>query len=82
MKFDKFLIVIIIAIIIYAVFLFISDFNLAYEKITNFKIIFVPVILSLVSVNWAVRFYRWHLLLKNSNVHIPIIDAIKAPIRS
>jgi uncharacterized protein (TIRG00374 family) len=72
MKFDKFLIVIIITIIIYAVFLFISDFNLVYEKIINFKIIFVPVILSLVSLNWVVRFYRWHLLLKNSNIHIPI----------
>jgi len=72
MKFDKFLIVIIIAIIIYAVFLFISDFNLVYEKITNFKIIFVPVILSLVSISWLVTFYRWHLLLKNSNIHVPI----------
>ena len=72
MKFDKFLIIIIITIIIYAVFLFISDFNLVYEKIINFKIIFVPVILSLVSLNWVVRFYRWHLLLKNSNIHIPI----------
>jgi uncharacterized protein (TIRG00374 family) len=72
MKFDKFLIVIIITIMVYAVFLFISDFNLVYEKIINFKIIFVPVILSLVSLNWVVRFYRWHLLLKNSNIHIPI----------
>ena len=72
MKFDKFLIVIIIAIIIYAGFLFISDFNLAYEKITNFKIIFVPIILSLVSLNWVVRFYRWHLLLRNSNIEVPI----------
>ena len=72
MKFDKFLIVIIITIIIYGVFLFISDFNLAYEKITNFKIIFVPIILSLVSLNWIVRFYRWHLLLKNSNIQVPI----------
>jgi uncharacterized protein (TIRG00374 family) len=72
MKFDKFLIVIIITIIIYGVFLFISDFNLVYEKITNFKIIFVPVILSLISLNWVVRFYRWHILLKNSNIHVPI----------
>jgi len=72
MKFDKFLIIIIITIIIYAVFLFISDFNLVYEKIINFKIIFIPVILSLVSLNWLVRFYRWHILLKNSNIHVPI----------
>ena len=72
MKFDKFLIVIIITIIIYGVFLFISDFNLVYEKISNFKIIFVPIILSLISLNWIVRFYRWHILLKNSNIHVPI----------
>jgi len=72
MKFDKFIIVILIAIIIYAVFLFISDFNLVYEKITNFKIIFIPIILSLVSISWVITFYRWHLLLKNSNIHIPI----------
>ena len=72
MKFDKLILIVILAIAIYAIFLFFSDFKLVYEKIVNFKIIFLPIILSLVSVSWIMTFYRWHLLLKNSNINIPI----------
>jgi len=72
MKFDKFILIIILAITIYAIFLFLSDFKLVYEKIINFKIIYLPIILSLVSISWVVTFYRWHLLLKNANIYIPI----------
>ena len=72
MKFDKFILILILAVTIYAIFLFLSDFKLVYEKIINFKIIFLPIILSLVSINWFILFYRWHLLLKNSNIYIPI----------
>ena len=39
MKFDNRLIVVLVAVIgIYAVFLFMSDYNIISEKISNFKI--------------------------------------------
>ena len=50
----------------------ISDFNIIYNKITNFKIIYLPLILSLVSASWLVLFFRWTILLKKVNVSIPL----------
>lgn len=50
----------------------ISDFNIIYNKITNFKIIYLPLILSLVSVSWLVLFFRWTILLKKVNVSLPL----------
>tara|TARA_B110000014_G_scaffold263492_1_gene260432 strand:+ start:1533 stop:2465 length:933 start_codon:yes stop_codon:yes gene_type:complete len=72
MKIQKFIIVGVGATIFYAIFLFMSDFNLVSEKISNFNIIFLPIILFLVPLSWLATFFRWHLLLKNSDIQIPI----------
>ena len=48
MKLDNKLILIFVAVIaIYAIFLFLSDFNIISEKISNFKINYLPLILLL-----------------------------------
>ena len=69
---NKILIVVVIAIGFYASFLLISDFNILYNKIINFKIIYLPLILSLISASWLALFFRWTILLKKVNVSIPL----------
>ena len=77
MKLDNRIILVLVAVIgIYAIFLFTSDFNLVSEKITNFKISYLPLILLLVSTSWIPIFIKWHLLLKNCEVNIPLRKSI------
>ena len=77
MKLDNRLILVLVAVIgIYAIFLFTSDFNLVSEKITNFKISYLPLILLLVSTSWIPIFIKWHFLLKNCEIDIPLRKSI------
>ena len=77
MKFDNRLILVLVAAIgIYAIFLFISDFNIISEKISNFKINYLPLILFLVTVSWCPVFIKWHFLLKNCEIDIPLTRSI------
>tara|TARA_B100000029_G_scaffold282090_1_gene276071 strand:+ start:874 stop:1827 length:954 start_codon:yes stop_codon:yes gene_type:complete len=68
---QKILIIIISSIIIYATFLILSDFSKLADKILDFKIEFLPIILPLVSVGWLALYFRWTLLLKNSGYVLP-----------
>ena len=63
--------IVIITIIIYAVFLFISDLDKISDKIFNFKLEFLPIIIGLVIFSWIISYFRWNILLKNQNIHIP-----------
>ena len=77
MKFDNKLILVLIAAIgIYAIFLFVSDFGVISEKISNFKINYLPLILSFVTISWLPLFMKWHILLKNSEIDIPLRKSI------
>ena len=77
MKFDNRLILILIAVIgIYAIFLFMSDYNIISEKISNFQINYLPLILFFVSLSWIPLIIKWHLLLKNCEIHIPLKKTI------
>ena len=77
MKLDSTLILIFIATIsIYAIFLFISDYGIVSEKISNFKINFLPLILLLVSTSWIPLIIKWHILLKNCEINIPLKKSI------
>ena len=77
MKLDNRLILVLVAAIgIYAIFLFISDFNIISEKISNFKIYYLPLILLLVTVSWIPLIFRWHFLLKNCEIQIPFTKSI------
>lgn len=70
--FKKILISFIIIIGIYSIFLIFSDISTFYDKLSNFKFEMLPVIISLITFTWLILFLRWHLLLKNSNIEIPL----------
>ena len=77
MKLDNRLILVLVAVVgIYAIFLFISDYNIISEKISNFKINYLPLILFLVSASWTPLFIKWHFLLKNCEIHVPLKKSI------
>ena len=77
MKLDNKIIPILVATIgIYAIFLFMSDYNVISEKISNFKINYLPLILFFVSASWIPLIIKWHFLLKNSEVNIPLTKSI------
>jgi len=77
MKLDNRLILIFIAAIgIYAIFLFLSAFSIISEKISNFKINYLPLILLLVSVSWIPIIIKWHFLLKNCELDVPLTKSI------
>ena len=77
MKLDnRIILILIVAIGIYAIFLFISDYNVISEKISNFKIGYLPLILFLVTASWCPVFIKWHFLLKNSEIDISLTKNI------
>ena len=72
MKFDnRFYLLIVIGIVLYITFLIISDLNVISSKILEMDIQFLPYILLLAPLSWFVVFFRWHILLKNSQIIIP-----------
>ena len=72
---NKILIVVVAVIGLYAAFLIVSDINTIYNKILDFKIEFIPVILLLVTSGLFTLFFRWHLLLRNAKIFIPVKDS-------
>jgi len=72
---NKILVVIIAVIGLYAAFLIASDINTISSKISDFKIEIIPIILLLVTSGWFVLFFRWHLLLRNAKIFIPVKDS-------
>ena len=77
MRFDNTILLIIIGTIaLYGIFLFVPDFNLIQEKISNFKINYLPLILLLVSASWIPVIIKWHFLLKNCQIEIPLAKSV------
>ena len=68
----KYLIIIFVAVAIYSLFLFFSDFSIVYEKLQNFQITLLPLILLVVFSSWLVLFIRWGILLKKHQIQIPL----------
>jgi len=71
---NKIIIIVVLVACLYAAFLIASDVSKISEKISSFKIEFLPIIISLVTSGWFILFARWHLLLKNSKIFIPKKD--------
>ena len=77
MKLDNRLILVLVAVVgIYAIFLFTSDFGIITEKIANFKINYLPLILLFVGVSWIPLIIRWQFLLKTCEIDIPLTKSI------
>ena len=72
---NKILIVVIGVIGLYAAFLITSDVSTIYDKISYFKIEFIPIIALLVISGCFALFFRWHLLLRNAKIFIPVKDS-------
>ena len=73
MKFDNRLILVLVAAaVIYAIFLFASDYDTISETISSFNVNFLPHILFFATASWIPIFIKWHFLLKNSNIHVPV----------
>ena len=69
---NKMIIVIIFTVAVYSIFIITSDISTISEKILDIEIEFFIIIGILVTLGWLILFTRWHLLLKNSNISIPI----------
>ena len=69
---NKIVIIIIFTVAIYSAFIITSDITTISEKILDIEIEFFIIIGILVTLGWLILFARWHLLLKNSNISIPI----------
>lgn len=69
---NKVIIVIIFTVAVYSIFVITSDITTISEKISNIEIEFFIIIGIFVTLGWFILFARWHLLLKNSNISIPI----------
>ena len=72
---NKIIIVIIAVVGLYAAFFIASDISTISDKISSFKIEFLPIIISLVTCSWFVLLARWHLLLRNAKIFIPVKDS-------
>ena len=78
MKLDNRIYIVIIAtIILYFIFLVISDLGEVYAQLNKMDTSYLPIILLLIPLCWIVLFTRWNLLLKNSNVYVPVKDNLK-----
>ena len=78
MKLDNRIYVVIIATIsLYFIFLVISDLGEVYAQLNKMDTNYLPIILLLIPLCWIVLFTRWNLLLKNSNVYVPVKDNLK-----
>lgn len=76
MKLGNKIILVVISIIgFYAGFLIISDLTTISDKISNFNTNFIPLIFLLVTTGMLVLFLRWHLLLRNAKIFIPVKDS-------
>jgi len=73
---NKIIIIVVAVVGLYAAFFIASDIRIIYDKISNFKLEFLPIIILLVVSGWFVLFTRWHLLLKNSKIFIPKKDSM------
>ena len=71
---NKISIIILSVIGFYAVFLLFSDVEKISNKLINFKIEFLPIILSLVPIAWVLVYLRWYFLLKNLDIRVPHKD--------
>lgn len=75
--YNKLIIITIVTIAFYATLLIISDISSVYTKISKFKLDYLPLILTLIPLSWLTVFIRWHLLLKNLKISVPIKDNFK-----
>ena len=68
----RYLIIILGSIAVYSLFLFFSDFNDVYDRLQNFQITSLPIILLVIFSSWLILFVRWTVLLKKHKILVPL----------
>ena len=68
---SKILLTITSIIFLYAILLLFSDIEKIYNKLIDFKIEFLPIILVLSPLAWFLIYIRWYLLLQNLGIKVP-----------
>lgn len=75
--YNKFIFILVCTIVLYAIFLIFADLKLVYEKINTMNLNYFPIIVLLPPCSWFILFIRWHILLKNSGICIPMKESLK-----
>lgn len=73
-----FILSIVLSVVVYAVFFVMSDGNEIINALSRVGVALLIMLLLLSLLNYALRFYRWHLLLKNAKIKIRLIDSLKS----
>jgi len=66
----RYLIIICVGAVLYSTFLIFSDLTFVYERIINFDLKFLPLILITIFISWLVLFVRWYILTRKHGINI------------
>ena len=72
----KIISIVVISILVYVSFLIISDVTSISNESLNFQFEYLPIILIFITLAFFSLIYRWHLLLKKSEINIPNSNSI------
>ena len=66
------LLVVFCTIILYSIMIFLTDIPKIQQQIYDFKINYLPPILILIVFGWFLALFRWHILVKNLGIDVPL----------
>ena len=72
----RYLIIICVGAVLYSTFLIFSDLTFVYERIINFDLKFLPLILITIFASWMLLFVRWNILTKKHEIHIKTKESL------
>jgi uncharacterized protein (TIRG00374 family) len=74
---DKIIVLVVITILFYVGILIYSDINSVVDKVLKIKYEFLPIILSLMGIQFICLGIKYHRLLQKLSIRIPVFDSIK-----
>jgi len=66
------LLVVLCTIILYSIMIFLTDIPKIQQQIYDFKINYLPHILILIASGWFLALFRWHILVRNLGIDVPL----------
>ena len=72
----RYLIIICVGAVLYSTFLIFSDLTFVYERIINFDLKFLPLILITIFASWMLLFVRWNILTKKHEIQIKTKESL------
>lgn len=74
---DKLIILIVITILFYIAILLYSDLNLIIDRIYQIRLDFIPIILSLMAIQFVILGIKFHRMLKKLGILLPLNESIR-----